>query len=113
MIVTQTERSVYLDVSAMAWEPSPYPGVETKTLHRDPSGRYTALVRMAPGAQLPLHRHVGVEQSYVLEGTLADDEGTCTGGNFVWRRPGSVHRAWSPDGCLILAVFETPNEFLA
>lgn len=113
MIVKETARSVYLDVSAIPWEPTRYPGVDTKTLHRDPSGRYTALVRMAPGAELPLHRHAGVEQSYVLEGTLADDEGACTGGNFVWRRPGSVHRAWSPDGCLVLAVFDRPNEFLS
>ena len=103
MIVKETARSVYLDVSTIAWEPTPHPGVERKTV----------LLRMAPGAQLPDHRHVGVEQSFVLEGALADEEGTCTAGNFVWRRPGSVHRAWSPDGCLLLAIFEAPNEFLA
>ena len=38
---------------------------------------------------LPSHRHVGIEQSYVIEGTLVDDDGACSAGNFVWRRPGS------------------------
>lgn len=113
MIAKETARSVYLDLSRVAWEPTEHPGVETKTLYREASGRQTVLVRMAPGARLPEHRHRGVEQSFVLEGTLVDDEGECTAGNFVWRRPGSVHNAWSPDGCLILAVFEAPNEFLS
>ncbi len=113
MTVKETARSVYLEVSRIAWEPSEHPGVETKTLYRELSGRQTVLVRMAPGARLPEHRHRGVEQSFVLEGTLVDDEGACTAGNFVWRRPGSVHVAFSPDGCVILAVFEAPNEFLA
>ena len=113
MSVKETARSVYLDVSRIAWEPTEHPGVETKTLYREPSGRQTVLVRMAPGARLPEHRHRGVEQSFILEGTLVDDDGACTAGNFVWRRPGSVHNAWSPDGCLVLAVFEAPNEFLA
>ncbi|MBI2152103.1 MAG: cupin domain-containing protein [Candidatus Rokubacteria bacterium] len=113
MIAKETARSVYLDLSRVAWEPTEHPGVETKPLYREASGRQTVLVRMAPGARLPEHRHRGVEQSFVLEGTLVDDEGECTAGNFVWRRPGSVHNAWSPDGCLILAVFEAPNEFLS
>lgn len=112
MIKHATERSVYLDVSQIEWAPTTHPGVETKVLYSEPSGRQTVLVRMAPGAKLPNHRHGGVEQSFVLEGALVDDDGACTAGNFVWRRPGSVHTASSPDGCLILAIFEKPNEFL-
>lgn len=113
MILKETARSVYLDVSQIAWEPTPHVGVERKVLYQEPSGRQTLLLRMAPGARLPDHRHVGVEQSLVLQGTLQDDEGACRAGNFVWRRPGSVHHAWTPDGCVLLAIFEKPNEFLA
>lgn len=112
MISKQTARSTYLDVAGMAWEPTRFPGIERKLLYQDPSGRQTALIRMAPGARLPRHRHVGLEQSFVLEGALADDDGACTAGNYVWRQPGSVHAAWAPDGCVLLAVFEAPNEFL-
>jgi anti-sigma factor ChrR (cupin superfamily) len=113
MIVKQTERSTYIDVDKIEWESTRFPGVQTKTLYRDASGRHTSLVRMAPGARLPDHRHVGIEQSYVLEGTLVDEDGACTAGNFVWRRAGSVHEAWTPDGCVVLGIFEQPNEFLS
>ncbi|HXH81845.1 MAG TPA: cupin domain-containing protein [Candidatus Tectomicrobia bacterium] len=112
MIVKATDRSTYLDVSQIDWEPLPYPGCWSKVLYRDDSGRLTTLTRMEPGARLPKHRHVGLEQSYVLQGTLVDDDGACAAGDFVWRRPGSVHSAWTPDGCLVLGVFEQPNEFL-
>ena len=112
MIIKETPRSVYLDVSRIEWEPTKWPGIDIRVLYSEPGGRTTSLTRMAPGARLPRHRHVGLEQSYVLEGTLVDDDGPCTAGNFVWRRPGSVHSAWSPDGCVVLGVFESPNEFL-
>ncbi len=112
MIAKETERSTFLDVSRMAWEPTRFPGVQRKVLYSEPSGRETVLVRMTPGAKLPRHRHVGLEQSFVLEGTLVDDDGACTAGDFVWRRPGSAHSAWSPDGCIVLGIFEAPNEFL-
>jgi len=112
MILNETTRSTYLDVSKIAWEPSAYPGVATKLLYEGASGRRTTLTRFDPGARLPRHRHVGLEQSFVLEGSLVDEDGTCTAGNFVWRRPGSVHEAWSPDGCVVLGIFDAPNEFL-
>jgi anti-sigma factor ChrR (cupin superfamily) len=112
MIVKATERSTYLDVSQIEWEATRFPGVSIKRLYEEPSGRATTLTRMAPGARLPRHRHVGLEQSYVLEGTLVDEDGACAAGDFVWRRPGSVHEAWAPDGCIVLGIFEAPNEFL-
>jgi anti-sigma factor ChrR (cupin superfamily) len=112
MMITQTDRSTYLDVSKIQWEPTTWPGIYTKTLYKDPSGKQTTLTKMDKGAKLPKHKHVGLEQSYVLEGTLVDDDGACTAGNFVWRRPGSIHAAWSPDGCIVLGVFDSPNEFM-
>jgi anti-sigma factor ChrR (cupin superfamily) len=112
MIITATDRSTYLDVSRIEWKPTRFPGVYTKQLYEDASGRLTALTKMDPGAVLPTHRHVGIEQSYVIEGTLVDEDGACSAGNFVWRRAGSVHKAWSPDGCVVLGVFERPNIFL-
>lgn len=112
MIAKETERSTFIDLARAAWEPTPFPGVETKLLYQDASGRRTTLTRLARGAVLPRHRHVGLEQSFVLEGSLVDEDGACTAGNFVWRRPGSVHTAWSPDGCVVLGIFDAPNQFL-
>ncbi len=70
------------------------------------------MFRTAPGAVLPSHRHRGIEQTFVLKGSLVDGDGTCTAGNFVWRDVGSVHSAHSPDGCITIGMFQKPNEFL-
>lgn len=32
-------------------------------------------------------------------------------GDFVWRPPGSRHQTWSPEGCLVLGIFQVPNKF--
>jgi anti-sigma factor ChrR (cupin superfamily) len=105
--------SRYVDVASLPWMPSRYPGVEIKVLMQDEaSGLLTALFRWAPGSRLPLHEHVEIEQTYVLEGSLEDDEGEVTAGNFVWRPAGSRHEARSRNGALILAFFLRPNRFL-
>ena len=101
----------------MEWQKTRFPGCEAKTLLFDKAtGVVTALMRFAPGAILPDHEHVKIEQTYVLEGRLVDKEGPAAGldvgpGEFVWREPGSRHVAWCPDGGLMLAMFQIPNKF--
>jgi len=105
--------SVFVDAQNMRWETTRYDGVEQKTLMVEPkTGMLTALMRMAPGARLPDHEHVKIEQTYVLEGTLKCPEGECKPGQFVWRPAGSRHHAWAgPKGGLFLAMFQVPNKF--
>jgi len=115
MVATENREtgSHFIDVQQLEWQPTQFPGITMKILWQDDqSDSFTGLFRCEPGAQLPLHRHADVEQTYVLEGSLVDDTGTCTTGNFVWRERGSVHAAHSPDGCLLLGIFQKPNEFL-
>jgi anti-sigma factor ChrR (cupin superfamily) len=101
----------------MAWHPTRFPGCEVKTLMAEPkTGLMTALMRFAPGSILPDHEHVNVEQTYVLEGRLVDKEGPAKGieakaGEFIWREPGSRHSAWTPEGGLMVAIFQVPNKF--
>ena len=105
--------SRFVEVGALPWKPTPCEGSEMKVRVEDPdSGLMTALFKWAPGARLSFHEHVALEQTFVLEGSLADDEGTVTAGNYVWRPAGSRHEAWAPDGALILSVFLKPNVFL-
>ena len=102
---------------SMEWQKTRFPGCEAKTLLFDhKTGLMTALMRFAPGAVLPDHEHVKIEQTYVLEGRLVDKEGPAAGldvgpGEFVWREPGSRHVAWCPEGGLMLAMFQIPNKF--
>jgi anti-sigma factor ChrR (cupin superfamily) len=69
-------------------------------------------VPLQPGSELALHEHVEVEQTFVIEGSLVDDEGEVTAGNYVWRPKGNRHIAKSPNGALVLSIFLKPNIFL-
>lgn len=105
--------SRYLKVDELPWQETRFPGVTMKVLVEDKdSGLVTGLFRFEPGAKLPYHEHVAIEQSFVLEGALIDDEGEATAGNFVWRPAGNRHDAHSPKGCLVLSMFLKPNVFL-
>ena len=99
-------------VGDLPWVPTKFPGIEIKVLLKDEaSGLLTALFKWAPGSELPLHEHVEVEQTFVLEGSFEDDEGVVTAGNYVSRPPGSRHVARSRTGAVILAFFLKPNVF--
>jgi anti-sigma factor ChrR (cupin superfamily) len=104
--------SRFVETDAMPWEATRFPGIEAKTLLVDRrTGLLTVLLKMAPGAMLPDHEHVQIEQTFVIEGALVCGEGTCSAGNFVWRPAGSRHQAGTPNGGLMLATFQLPNKF--
>ncbi|HEU0218645.1 MAG TPA: cupin domain-containing protein [Stellaceae bacterium] len=105
--------SRYVEVDELPWKPTPCAGIEMKVLVEDTvTGLMTALFRWQPGAELTLHEHVEIEQTFVLEGSLADEEGEVTAGNYVWRPKGNRHSARSPNGALVLSMFLKPNIFL-
>ena len=102
----------FVNVDDLPWEDSIFDGVTFKThLIDKESGIVTAYLRMEPGASLPDHEHMLIEQTYVMEGSLKCGEGECTAGNFVWRPAGSRHKAWAPNGGPMLAIFQVPNKF--
>jgi anti-sigma factor ChrR (cupin superfamily) len=111
------EHSHIVKPAEAEWKPTRFAGCEVKTLVADAkTGIMSSLMRFAPGSVLPDHEHVNIEQTYVLEGRLIDKEGPAEGiaagaGEFIWREPGSRHSAWTPDGGLMLAIFQVPNKF--
>jgi anti-sigma factor ChrR (cupin superfamily) len=115
--ITADQHSHVVRPEKMEWQKTRFPGCEAKTLLFDPeTGLMTSLMRFEPGAVLPDHEHVSIEQTYVLEGRLVDKEGPAEGieakkGEFIWREPGSRHSAWCPEGGLMLAIFQVPNKF--
>jgi len=106
--------SRYVAVEALPWKPTPTPGIDMKILLEDKvSGLLTALFRWQPGTALDLHEHVEIEQTYVLEGSIVDDEGEACQGDYVWRPKGNRHIARSPGGALVISFFLKPNIFLS
>ena len=105
--------SRYVETDHLPWKPTPTPGIDMKILLEDKeSGLLTALFRWKPGTQLPLHEHVEIEQTYVLEGSIVDEEGEVRAGDYVWRPKGNRHLARSPNGALVISFFLKPNKFL-
>ncbi|MHC0052502.1 cupin domain-containing protein [Actibacterium sp. D379-3] len=85
-------------------------GVEAYWLRRaDPQ---MAVLRYAPGAAVPRHRHIGLETILVLDGVQSDDRGTYVRGDLVLNPAGSEHRVWSDTGCVVLLQWEKPVQFL-
>lgn len=81
------------------------PTIKAKTLWSDPATQRRAqLTRFDPGASLPMHRHVGDELLYVIEGSIADESGTVIAGNVGYRPNGCVHSVTSKNGATVLAI---------
>jgi anti-sigma factor ChrR (cupin superfamily) len=88
------------------------PGVEIHILHEAPDGARVAILRYAPGAEVPVHRHEGYEYIYVLQGEQSDERGSYEAGSFVVNEPGMTHRVASKSGCIVLILWQRPVVFL-
>ena len=97
-------RSQIIAVSDLEWREY-QPGISFKILWQDPTTKRRAqMAHFAPGAQLPLHRHVGDELIFVIEGAVSDESGTVTAGNVGYRPDGCVHTVTAKNGATVLAV---------
>jgi anti-sigma factor ChrR (cupin superfamily) len=101
--------SRFIETDSLPWIETG-PGNRMKVIHHDPaSGLLTILARLEPGAGIPAHVHEDLEQTFVIEGSLRDEEGECTAGNFVIRAKGSRHAPTAPNGCTMLVFFLKPT----
>jgi quercetin dioxygenase-like cupin family protein len=104
--------STYVRPQEMAWAPTQFDKVYMKVLYQDKAkGELTCLVKLEPGAKLPMHVHPELEQAYVLEGSMSDHDGVCRAGEYVWRTAGSYHENQSDEGAVLLAVYRKLNIF--
>jgi len=110
-----TGAAEYLARAAEAvWEPTGFPGVETRRLFVDTANdRATLLIRMAPGATYPSHRHRGAEECLVLEGDLLSGDTPMQAGDYRRAAAGSIDGIQSTRaGCLLLIVSSLGDEIL-
>jgi quercetin dioxygenase-like cupin family protein len=100
---------------AMTWRPlAVLEGIAVKVLYRQPStGELHALVRLAPGAEIPEHRHPIVEDILMLDGILLLGDVTLRSGEFCHADPGTVHaHGHSPQGCTFFLIGSEKTDFL-
>ena len=96
----------------LTWVPF-RPGVEIHRLYGDGvSGPTAALLRFEPGASVPLHEHMGFEHIIVLSGAQVDENTRAETGSLIINPPGTRHSVFSESGCIVLAIYEKPVDFL-
>jgi anti-sigma factor ChrR (cupin superfamily) len=102
--------STYVKPAHMDWKPTRFDKISIKVLYEDAAkGEMTCLLKLEPGAYVPFHEHPELEQSFVLEGSVVDHDGVATAGDYIWRKPGSLHDNRSPGGAVLLAIYRKPN----
>ncbi len=103
-------RSQIIAVSGREWETAS-PTIKLKKLWSDSATKRRAqITRFEPGATLPIHRHVGDELLYVIEGAISDEFGTTAAGSVSYRPNGCVHTVTSPNGATIIAIVTGGSE---
>jgi len=99
-----TPLSQIITLSDLAWQER-QPGVRTKSIWEHPeTKRRAVMTRIEADAKLLLHRHVGDELVFVIEGAIADEFGTVTAGNMGYRPNGCVHTVSTTNGATVLAI---------
>jgi len=90
------------------------PGVDEHRLYgnNDGGGPTASILRYAPGARVPYHRHGGHEHIFVLSGSQRDERGTYGPGTLVINSPGTRHDVVSDHGCTVLIIWERPVAFV-
>ena len=104
MAAEASNPSQIIEVSEREWQPMT-PTIKAKTLWSDPATkRRMQLTRFEPGAVLPMHKHVGDEFLYVIEGAIMDESGTVAAGSVGYRPDGCVHSVTSKHGATVFAI---------
>jgi anti-sigma factor ChrR (cupin superfamily) len=97
-----------MDLAAIPWRTTRYPGIRIHVYASDSSTRRAvALIAMAPGCGYPRHQHRGGEEVLVLQGGYRDERGDHRAGQFVRYEDGSMHAPVAladGDECVLLAV---------
>ena len=90
------------------------PGIFYKLLATDTeTGRVSMLVKLAPGADYPPHRHAGVEELHLLHGELMVDDKKLYPGDYIRAEAGSVdRRVWSETGCTCVLMTSSRDMIL-
>jgi anti-sigma factor ChrR (cupin superfamily) len=96
---------------SLDWKPL-RPGIWIHRIYQvSPDGPSAAFLRYQPGATLPRHTHAGLEHIFVLAGSQQDERGVYEAGSMTVNPPGTSHNVSSPNGCIVLVLWERPVIF--
>ena len=103
------------DLNSINWNPTRHEGICVNILrHEKETGDATVLIRMKPGCRYPAHRHVALEEVFILQGGYRDGRGEHRAGDYILNDADSTHAPVALDGedCIMLAVAHGGIELL-
>ncbi len=105
MLNMNFNETIIIDTRQQEWEASPVAGVWRKPLAREAAehGHTTSVVRFEAGSYFSPHTHPMGEEILVLEGVFSDEHGGYPAGSYLRYPPGSSHKRFSKEGCVIFA----------
>ncbi|MBI1394861.1 MAG: hypothetical protein GC151_02685 [Betaproteobacteria bacterium] len=71
-----------VSVAEQKWVAGKQPGVERAVLWEQPDGGRTSLIRIARGATIEMHGHLGREEVYVVSGHLRIGDADLRAGDY-------------------------------
>lgn len=101
---------------ATHWEPGPMPGISLMHFAAGPNAIApdSGFVRFPKGLRFPMHRHLGHEINYVLEGAVRDGDGTLyLPGQAIVMAPHTTHEFSIPENAeTLIAVVHVGFELV-
>ena len=89
-------------------------GIEIYPIYKESeNGASAALLRYSIGAKANLHEHTGYEHILILSGSQTDGVNVYTKGMLMISEPGSRHHIISEQGCIALAIWQSPVKFIS
>jgi anti-sigma factor ChrR (cupin superfamily) len=95
------------------WKPF-RPGIDISYIYTaEGDGASAAFLKYEAGASVARHAHAGFEHIFILRGSQVDRSGRNGAGTVIINPPGSSHQVSSPEGCIVLIIWEKPIVILA
>jgi quercetin dioxygenase-like cupin family protein len=88
------------------WVHAKQPGVMRAVMRDVEGGGRTSLIRVAKGATIEMHGHIGIEEVYVVSGSLRVGEFKLGAGDYHFTGPGETHDLEAFEDSVFFAVTE-------
>jgi 2,4'-dihydroxyacetophenone dioxygenase len=114
--VRLADGSSLLRMAKVPWTELPYPGlvgIAYKVMNFDRNRAWiTMLNTFAPGSRFATHKHLGMVEIFMLEGSFFYENGTVWAGDYMCEVGGITHAPATDDGALMITTFHGPLQIL-
>ncbi len=93
------------------WTPWVMPGTSFKLFCVNyQTGGFTMLLKIEPGADTRVYKHIGASEAFLLEGDIRCNEiDRGTAGDYFYKGGGVVDRPRTANGCILFAMAHGPS----